>query len=485
MQNARINLGFRSGLAFVVCVAIAGCGQSSTPPSQFVSHDDETASTAPTNPLSTNEYDEGVVTTAGELPTLFPGKGNKPAANISPLSEEDKEDLEAELEDGEEAATEEVAEPEPGTPEYKLREMALLKAAPSHLIREPIPGKPGEFNEVKLSPEESAKEQLRRWHSIIDLAMEVIAETKDNQAQEQLFNNAVYYLTEARKQLAIRGEAKQAQLLSDNADALYRRDKTSYAAVESALRVVQLTQVLAEQNGRQDLKKAATFARQARLFAENFPQETNRAAMNLMAAGRLCEQVGLLEDATSCYTSIEERFPDSPFQETTAGILRRLRLRGEKLEEFAGSTIDGGYISIDQFAGHPVLVAFWASNSQTFQNDLPQLQAIARKYEPRGLMIVGVNLDKDQAIVDRFMEKHSITWHNIFFSDMESRGVQNPIARHYGVTAVPLYWLVGSNGVVTAAPLDLKQVDALLEGKTPVKPVSSKASQPAVKQASK
>ena len=478
MRSVGINHDFWSGLLLVACVSAAGCGQSSTPQSQFGSEEGEPSAvvdSAPTGPLSTNEIDSGVVTTAAELPTLTP-KPKKPATTATPLNEEAKEDLEAELEDGNENAADEAddaPEPEPGTPEYKLREMALLKASPAHLIREPIPGKPGEFKEVKLSPEEAAKEQLRRWHQIVDLSLEVIAETKDNQEQAQLFNNAVYYLTEARKQLAIRGEANQAQLLSDNAEALYKRDKSSFAAVESALRVVQLTQALAEQAGRQDPKKAATFARQARLFADKFPQETNRAAMNLMAAGRLCEQVGLIEDATACYSSIEERFPNSPFQETTEGVLRRLRLQGEKLTEFAGSTIDGGYISIDQFAGHPVLVVFWASNSQTFNNDLPQLQAIAQKYEDRGLMVVGVNLDKDQATVDRFIEKHSISWHNIFFSDVASRGVNNPIARHYGVTTVPQYWLVNANGVVTAAPFDLKQADAVLGGKSAVKPVSS------------
>ncbi len=478
MRDVGINADFWSGLVLVACVFVAGCGESSTPQSQFVTGEgDSTAvsESTPTGPLSTNEIDGGVVTTAGELPVLTP-KAKKAAPSAKPLSEEAKEDLDAELEDDQDVAAEEddaAAAPEPGTPEFKLREMALLKASPAHLIREPIAGKPGEFKEVKLTPEEAAKEQLRRWHKTVDLALEVIAETKDNQEQAQLFNNAVYYLTESRKQLAMRGEADQAQLLSDNAEALYKRDKTSFAAVESALRVVQLTQALAAQAGRQDTKKASTFAKQSRLFAEKFPQETNRAAMNLMAAGRLCEQVGLIEDATACYTAIEEKFPDSPFQETTAGVLRRLRLQGEKLTEFAGSTIDGGYISIDQFAGHPVLVVFWASNSQTFQNDLPQLQAITQKYEDRGLMVVGVNLDKDQATVDHFIEKHSISWHNIFFSDVASRGVNNPIARHYGVTTVPQYWLVNANGVVTAAPFDLKQADTILGGKTAVKPVSS------------
>ena len=194
--------------------------------------------------------------------------------------------------------------------------------------------------------------------------------------------------------------------------------------------------------------------------------------MNLLAAGRLCEQVGLPEDAENCYTTIAERYPDSPFRETTDGMLRRLRLQGQKLTEFAGSTVEGGYISIEQFAGHPVLIVFWASGSKTFNTDLPQIQALEAKYGPRGLMVVGVNLDKDQLAVDRFVEKHSLTWQNIFFSDSDSRGVRNPVALHYGVTNVPTYWLVNSKGVVVAAPLALEQLDGMFS-KTPVKSVSA------------
>lgn len=471
MRSVISTLNFQSGFALCIAFAAAGCGQQSTPQNQFSADESQTSATAsadeaPTGPLSTNEFDNGVTTTAGELPSLAP-KSKAAARPTAPANSEAEEDA---LNDAE--ATEESPEPEPGSPEFKLRQLAQLKAAPINLVRQPIKGKPGEFEEVKLTPEQATKEQLRRWNSMVDLAMQVISATKDDPQQEQLFNNGVYYLTETRKQLALRGESDQAQLLSEDAEALYKRDKSSFAAVESALRVVQLTQAQAEQAGRKDPRFASTFGKQSRLFAEKFPQETNRAAMNLMAAGRICEQVGLIEDAQSCYTTIEQRYPDSPFQEATAGVLRRLSLQGEKLTEFAGSTVEGGYISIDQFAGHPVLIVFWSSNSQTFVSDLPLIQAAATKYGPRGLMVIGVNLDKEQSAVDRFVEQHSLAWQNIFFSEANSRGVRNPIARHYGVTSVPTYWLVNSSGVVIAAPLDLKQLDVMLS-KTPVKAVSN------------
>lgn len=490
----------------MLVLSLAGCGRSSSPPS--ASSTAETSATdqelsrpasgeaavvdtnsSPSHPLATNEFDNRVMTTAGEVrtPAKTPSKTlpsvkstsnviqSVPVKTVAPLDEEAAEDLEAEMEDQAEGdVPEDVAgEPKEGTPEFKLREIAQLKAAPLNVVRQPVQGQPGKFENVQLTPAQSRAEQLRRWHSMVDLSIEVISLTKKNPEQEQLFNNAVFYLTETRKQLALSGEPDQAQLLVEDADALYKRSKTSYAAIESAHRVVQLTQIEAERSARQKPELAQAYAKQSRLFAEKFPQETNRTAMNLVTAGRMCEQLGLMDDAMLCYTTIQDRYPGTPFEDTTVGILRRLRLQGKKLDQFAGSTIDGGYISIDQYAGHPVLVIFWASNSQTFINDLPKIQDVINRHSPQGLMVVGVNLDRDQSAVDRFIDKHSLlAWNNIFFSDVSSRGVQNPIARHFGVTTVPTYWLIDPQGIVIAAPLDMTQMDDLLT-KSPPKSVSN------------
>lgn len=425
------------------------------------------------HPLAENELDAGVVTTAGEV-TARPVKtrstvaGSALSATRTSLDDEEMEEGLDDTDSDEALAEMDGPDLKEGTPEYMLQQIALLKASPANLIRQPIPGKPGKFESIQLTPEQTSQEQLRRLHATVDLAMQVITMTKDHPRQEQLFNNAVHYLGDARKQLALAGEPDQAQLLSEDADALFKRDKTSFAAVQSALKLVQLAQAQAETYGRQDTRWGAAFAKQARLFAGNFPQETNLAAMNLIAAGRITEQLGLMEDSLTCYAMVEERFPNTPFADTTASVLRRLRLQGQKLTEFAGSTLEGGYISIDQFAGHPVLIAFWSANSQKFQSDLPLIEAALTKHGSRGLMVVGVNLDKNQATVDQFVEQHNLAWQNIFFSAAESRGVQNPIARHYGVTSVPVYWMVDARGTVVAAPFDIQQLDAVLS-KTPTK----------------
>lgn len=354
-----------------------------------------------------------------------------------------------------------MATPEKGTAEWLILEIARLRTAPVDVVREPIPGQPGEFEEVKLTAEQAAEERTRRQEQIIELAMQAIAKTHQDPDREQIFNNAVHYLTDARLQLALAGDDDQLQMLTENAEALFARDPTSFAAVEAASRLLQLTQTQAQRHGADDARWIDAFARQARLFAEKFPQETSRAAVHLMSAGRLCEQFGRVEEARTCYGMITDKFEETPFADQVSASLRRLQLPGQILTEFGGSTHDGGFTSIDQYRGKSLLIVFWASNSAKFRADLPAIKQTLSKY-PERLSVVGVNLDKDEIAVDRFLEETGIGWKHIFYSDPELRGLRNLVARHYGVHSIPQYWLVDPAGKVLSVNVDPAQLDRLV-----------------------
>jgi hypothetical protein len=350
---------------------------------------------------------------------------------------------------------------EEGSPEWLIHEIARLRAAPADVIRQPVPGDRGTSQEVRLSPEQAAQEQKRRNEETVQLAMQAIAKTHQDPSREQLFNSAVHYLADARMQLALAGDEHQLRLMVENADALFERDSTSFAAVEAAGRLLQLTQTQAQQFGEQDARWGLAFARQSQLFADRFPQETSRAAVNLIAAARMCEQFQQPKEALACYTVVEQKFPGTPFSEQVAGPLRRLRLPGKPLEEFGGSTHDGGFLSLEQLRGKPLLVVFWASNSARFQEDLPALKAALAKHSGH-LTAVGVNFDRDERAVDAFLEHASLGWKQIFYSDPEKRGAYNPVARYYGVMNVPQYWLVDAQGIVRSVDLQVSELNQVL-----------------------
>jgi len=348
--------------------------------------------------------------------------------------------------------------PVKGSAQWLMMEIAHLRNAPADIVRQPVPGKAGEYQQIRLTSEQAAAEQIRRQKKVIELSLQAISKTHEAPEDSQLFSGAVHALSDARLQLALAGDHEQGQLLDENAEALFTRDPTSFAAVDAASHVVELTRALADRHAQEDPKWARAYARQTRLFAERFPQETSRAAVNVIAAGRLCERLNLDEEAESCLAVIHRIAPNSPYSEQVSGSLRRLRLPGQPLKEFGGSTFDGSFTSIDRYRGKAVIVAFWASNSEAFRRDLPGIQAFLVKSEGR-VTALGVNLDRDELAVEKFIRENEIDWKSIFYSDPEKRGSRNMVARHYGVINVPEYWLVDAQGTVRSIHLDVSQLD--------------------------
>ncbi|MEZ6054803.1 MAG: TlpA disulfide reductase family protein [Planctomycetaceae bacterium] len=342
-----------------------------------------------------------------------------------------------------------VPQPDKGTPEWMLREIAGIRTEMNASAR----------GESGTTPVETDSQLIAQHQKIIQLARQVIAATHQDESKGQVFNNAVHYLSDARLELAMQGDTEQAELLVEDAESLYRRDPKSFAAVESASKVVDLAQRKVEKQGKQNPEWCTEYANQARLFAEKFPHEPNRSALMLLTAGQICDRLGLDDDARRCFAVVRDEFPDTIFAEQVNGFLRRFSLVGQPLE-LAGPTIDGGYVSIDQYRGQAVLVVFWTSQSPQFRQDLEQLQEIEQQFGQQGLSVIGVNLDQDEGSIDDFLAEQALTWPQIFYSEPEKRGGRNPVARFYGVQTIPTYWLVDASGNVAAMPKDLSSLSA-------------------------
>lgn len=299
-------------------------------------------------------------------------------------------------------------------------------------------------------PNFAQREQSLR--TIIRLAQQIVLKTNQDPQQQSEFDTAIVELADARLNLAIAGDAQQARLLAEDAEELYKRDATSFAAAEAGFKLVQLAQATAQAQAAQDPKWALSFARQARLFSEKFPQETNRAALQLVAAGKMCDTLGLVDEAARCLFLVEERYAETPFAAQIQGQLRRLRLPGQELQEFGGSTLHGGFLNAEELRGQPTLIAFWSSGSLAFREDLQLIEEINTSFG-NSLKLVGVNLDRDEQAVEQFLADTSDNWTHLFASDPAKRGLDHPVARHYGVTRVPTYWLIDSDGIVRSISL--------------------------------
>ncbi len=334
--------------------------------------------------------------------------------------------------------------PKQGSPEWILMEIAEL-----HEKAFPATNNKVALNEARRS----------RSEAIVAKATQVIKMTHDNKEKEEVFTIAVNQLMEASLNLALLGDKEAQQALYEHAVALHKRSPKSDAAIIASLALSRYIHTNARLYAKKEPRWLKELAKQARLFATNFPEQEAEAISLLYSAGRSCELHGLSDDAEGCYSLVAHQYPksESPQALQVASFLRRMNLKGESLQ-LAGPTIEGGWVSIDDFKGKVVLVVFWDSKNTQWLKQVEKVEKIAKKYKQYGLEVIGINLDKEEPDVESFLEKHSLTWQQIFYSDKKNRRWDNPIVKYYGVRTIPAMWLVDHEGKVVSEKI---QVDAL------------------------
>ena len=95
-------------------------------------------------------------------------------------------------------------------------------------------------------------------------------------------------------------------------------------------------------------------------------------------------------------------------------------------------------------------------------------------YGERGFHIVGVNLDKSLEACEKYVDQEQLPWVNLISDKDGQRGWDNPLATHYGISAIPTAILVDQEGKVVSLRARGKELDRLLE-KLLGKPESTEA----------
>ena len=130
--------------------------------------------------------------------------------------------------------------------------------------------------------------------------------------------------------------------------------------------------------------------------------------------------------------------------------------RARMAPPFSVTTLDGQHISIDSLAGKVVLIDFWATWCGPCREALPHIRDIAHRFQEQPLVVISISLDKDEDKWKAFVAKDQMTW--LQYRDGSFNG---PIARSFGVTAIPATFTIDADGVLE----DQHVGDANIEGK--------------------
>lgn len=100
-----------------------------------------------------------------------------------------------------------------------------------------------------------------------------------------------------------------------------------------------------------------------------------------------------------------------------------------------------GQVALQQLKGKVVYVDFWASWCGPCKQSFPWMNEMQAKYGPRGLQIVGVNLDAKTADAEKFLADVPARFTVAF----DPKG---DTAKRYAIKGMPSSVLVGADGKV-------------------------------------
>jgi len=110
----------------------------------------------------------------------------------------------------------------------------------------------------------------------------------------------------------------------------------------------------------------------------------------------------------------------------------------------SNSTLD-----INAFRGQVVVVDFWASWCVPCRRSFPWLNSMHEKYADDGLVIIGVNVDKERADASGFLQEYPARFRISY--DPEGK-----LAEQYGVEGMPSSFIIGRDGQLMKRHLGFK-----------------------------
>lgn len=120
-------------------------------------------------------------------------------------------------------------------------------------------------------------------------------------------------------------------------------------------------------------------------------------------------------------------------------------LTGKKAPDFTLQTLDGEKVTLSKLKGKVVLVDFWASWCGPCRKSMPHLEATWQQYKDKGLVVVGINVDKEPEKARAFLAKLSSSTKISYATALDPNA---RVLGAYQVMQMPTAFLIGRDGLV-------------------------------------
>ncbi|MGV3614598.1 MAG: M56 family metallopeptidase [Fimbriimonas sp.] len=112
------------------------------------------------------------------------------------------------------------------------------------------------------------------------------------------------------------------------------------------------------------------------------------------------------------------------------------------------TTLDGRTLDLPSLKGKVVILHAWTFGVTNYEQDLPRLQALHRKYAKDGLVVIAVcvSAGATRESILKHIQKHGLTYTHV----IDGPGYEGPLVKAWNLHSYPFQLIIGRNGVVRA-----------------------------------
>jgi len=133
--------------------------------------------------------------------------------------------------------------------------------------------------------------------------------------------------------------------------------------------------------------------------------------------------------------------------------------QGQLAEDIALPTPEGDTLHLSDLKGKVVLLDFWASWCGPCRVANRGMAKIYSKFRDKGFEIFSVSIDNEKKDWIKAIKKDNITWKQVNMPG----SWESPIARRWGIEAIPTSYLIDRDGHLVAMDLEGKQLEETLK----------------------
>jgi cytochrome c biogenesis protein CcmG, thiol:disulfide interchange protein DsbE len=119
----------------------------------------------------------------------------------------------------------------------------------------------------------------------------------------------------------------------------------------------------------------------------------------------------------------------------------RVVVAGDNAPKFSVTTEDGRTMTARDFGGKILVLNFWATWCPPCVEETPSLNALHKELGDEGVVVLGVSVDKNDAVYRRFVQAHGISFPT-------ARDPEAKIPSQYGTYKYPETYIIDGRGRV-------------------------------------